>query len=355
MNPIIFQKQEAAYLNWIKAHPGGFVLNTRSKLSPDYMMLHRASCKLVTGYLGKAKAGGFTERGYRKVCADSLEPIQYWVKSGGGSLSTCAHCSPEVRPALVRSDVSDGPKYAFEVDRHYERKEVIEMVGVTPIPTGGDWFTGYTTHAGVSFIFANIGSAGRTGHDYGNYWDGDELEWSGKTGSRATWDSIKALVEPGAEVHLFYRNADREPWTYAGLATPVFVDEEAVPVRIRWRFTEPVSGDSTPIENSQHTEGAKKSRYVTTYERSGKARSDCLKHYGARCCICQLDFSEKYGVIGAGFMHVHHLKPVADGNGKEVKVDAVQDLRPVCPNCHAMLHRTKPPLSIEKLLSLLVV
>lgn len=356
MNPITFQKDEAGYLKWVKKNPSGFVLNTKASLSPDYMVLHRASCKLVTGYLGKATAGGFTERGYRKICADAFAPIQYWVKSNGGFLSTCSHCGPEINTAALSSSV-EGPtasKYYFEVDRQYERRDVLEIVGVKPVPTGGDWFTGYTTHNGASFVFANIGSAGRTGHDYGNYWDGDELEWSGKTNSRASWDSIKALTSPGAEVHLFYRNADRAPWTYAGLATPVFVEEEAVPVRVRWTFTDPSPASTITSPAGTHTEGAKKTRYVTTYERSGRARADCLKHYGARCCVCKLDFSKRYGDIGAGFMHVHHLKPVAGGEGKAVKVDPIQDLRPVCPNCHAMLHRQRPPLSIQQLLSVYV-
>lgn len=241
--------------------------------------------------------------------------------------------------------------YLFEQGRTYDRKEIIEVVGVQPVPTGGDWFTGYTTHGHASFIFCNIGSAGRTGHDYGNYWDEDELEWSGKTRSRSTWDSIKALTAPGAEVHLFYRNADRDPWTYAGLAIPVFVDEESVPVRVRWRFEEPSTGsDGLTTSAGTHKEGVKKTRFVTRYERSGKARTECVKHYGAKCCVCKLDFSLRYGDIGKGFMHVHHLKPVAEREGKEVEVDPIQDLRPVCPNCHSMLHRRKPPLSIEQLL-----
>lgn len=246
------------------------------------------------------------------------------------------------------------PAYAFEVGAAYDRKDVIAAVGVDPVPTGGDWYTGYTTHEGVSFIFCNIASAGRTGHEYNNYWDGDELEWSGKTKSRASWDSIKAMTEPGAEVHLFYRNADREPFTYAGLAVPVFVDEEAVPVRVRWRFEEPGTAMSGPKTlGRSHMEGGKTTRFVTTYERSGKARSDCLKHYGAKCSVCEFDFAIKYGDIGKGFMHVHHLKPVADGDGTEAQVDPVQDLRPVCPNCHSMLHRRKPPLSIQSLRELL--
>lgn len=63
------------------------------------------------------------------------------------------------------------------------------------------------------------------------------------------------------------------------------------------------------------------------------------KMEGYRCAVCGFDFYETYGEIGKDFIHIHHLKPLADlGGEKEVAVD---DLRPVCPNCHAMLHRKK--------------
>ncbi|HBI00952.1 MAG TPA: HNH endonuclease, partial [Flavobacterium sp.] len=63
---------------------------------------------------------------------------------------------------------------------------------------------------------------------------------------------------------------------------------------------------------------------------------------------CELNFEETYGNMGYKFIHVHHLTPVSTV-GKEYKVNPVEDLRPVCPNCHAMLHRRNPPLTIEEL------
>lgn len=242
------------------------------------------------------------------------------------------------------------PKFNFEVDKTYERKEVAAQVGVHPVPDGGDWFTGSTAYGGATFIFCNIGNAGRTGHNYGNYWDGDDLEWSGKTGSQASWPSIKAMLAPDAEVHLFYRNADRDPFTYAGLGTPLTVDEKAVPVRIRWAVVLPtVAGQLVAPASGKHTEGGKKTKYVTTYERNPAARKDCLDHHGAVCKVCEFDFLTEYGVLGQGFMHVHHLNPVSANDGEVAEIDPIADLRPVCPNCHAMLHRRKPPYTIEEL------
>jgi 5-methylcytosine-specific restriction enzyme A len=61
-----------------------------------------------------------------------------------------------------------------------------------------------------------------------------------------------------------------------------------------------------------------------------------------------MDFETKYGALGRGFIHVHHLKELA-AIKKSYKVNPAKDLRPVCANCHAMLHRRSPALSIEEL------
>ncbi|ACB84389.1 HNH endonuclease [Natranaerobius thermophilus] len=57
---------------------------------------------------------------------------------------------------------------------------------------------------------------------------------------------------------------------------------------------------------------------------------------------------EKYGEIGEGFIHIHHIVPIKNKGGNYT-LDPVRDLRPVCPNCHAMLHREDPPLKIDEL------
>ena len=73
-----------------------------------------------------------------------------------------------------------------------------------------------------------------------------------------------------------------------------------------------------------------------------------MQHYGYDCAVCDFNFGELFRELGEGFIHVHHLKPLAE-IGDEYYLDPIKDLRPVCPNCHAMLHRKRPPLSIEEL------
>ncbi len=100
-------------------------------------------------------------------------------------------------------------------------------------------------------------------------------------------------------------------------------------------------------------EGSLKTIFVNKYERSDKARKLCIKHHGAICAVCHLNFEARYGQHGAGFIHVHHVIPLRD-IGKEYQVDPINDLIPVCPNCHAMLHRQRDrTLTISELKEIL--
>ena len=64
------------------------------------------------------------------------------------------------------------------------------------------------------------------------------------------------------------------------------------------------------------------------------------------------DFEKVYGEVGKEFIHVHHLKEIAS-IGENYQINPLTDLRPVCPNCHAMLHRKNPAYTIEELQNLI--
>ena len=96
------------------------------------------------------------------------------------------------------------------------------------------------------------------------------------------------------------------------------------------------------------TEGAKKTIVVNKYERNLSARLKCIEKWGVSCSVCDFNFEHAFGALGAGYIHVHHLVPLSK-IGKSYQLDPVNDLRPVCPNCHAMLHRTGETLSIAEL------
>lgn len=100
--------------------------------------------------------------------------------------------------------------------------------------------------------------------------------------------------------------------------------------------------------NKAFNEGATRQITVNAYERSPEARSICIKHYGLDCFVCGFNFEEVYGEIGIRYIHVHHLKPLSE-IGENYQINPIKDLRPICPNCHAMIHSRKPAFSIEEL------
>lgn len=93
-------------------------------------------------------------------------------------------------------------------------------------------------------------------------------------------------------------------------------------------------------------EGAKIRVEVNRYERSPVNRAACIAHYGVSCQVCGFRFSDRYGALGNDYIEVHHRVPVS-AMGGAYHLDPIKDLVPVCSNCHAMLHRTQPPASVE--------
>ncbi|HHG9496754.1 TPA: HNH endonuclease [Citrobacter farmeri] len=113
----------------------------------------------------------------------------------------------------------------------------------------------------------------------------------------------------------------------------------------------PVSDTLFPDELApqiDYVEGAAMHVVVNRYERDRNARQKALEHHGCQCKVCGVDMSKIYGEIGNGFIHVHHLVPLS-AIKENYHLDPINDLIPVCPNCHAMLHRQNPPLTPEEL------
>jgi hypothetical protein len=92
-----FDGNDETYMAWLAANPRGYVINARRSLSPNYMVLHRASCHAIRHYSPTAPDGAFTERGYVKICATDILELNKWVKRHGrldGSFSkSCSLCN----------------------------------------------------------------------------------------------------------------------------------------------------------------------------------------------------------------------------------------------------------------------
>lgn len=72
-----------------------------------------------------------------------------------------------------------------------------------------------------------------------------------------------------------------------------------------------------------------------------------------RCSCCPMSFTEMYGERGRGFIEAHHITPLADLVDGEIIRTKIEDLAPVCSNCHRMLHR-RPHLSVAELRNAIV-
>ncbi|QBE64277.1 HNH endonuclease [Pseudoduganella lutea] len=125
-------------------------------------------------------------------------------------------------------------KFSFTVGQKYKREQVSQIAGDGG-DIGGNWATGYPSKDGVTFIFANVGNPGQTGHDYDNFFDGPDLVWRGRNGSTRHHASIVRMTRPGAVVHVFWRAGGRDLFTYAGLGAAVETTDE-IPVRVRWKL-----------------------------------------------------------------------------------------------------------------------
>ena len=83
------------------------------------------------------------------------------------------------------------------------------------------------------------------------------------------------------------------------------------------------------------------------------AKEQALKKYGKlKCEVCGFDYYDSYGEIGRGFIEAHHTVPVSQLTGETLT--KVEDIVLVCSNCHSMLHRKRPWLSIAKVKKILL-
>lgn len=83
-----------------------------------------------------------------------------------------------------------------------------------------------------------------------------------------------------------------------------------------------------------------------------KKKTHVLNTYEAlKCEVCDFDFSETYGTRGYGFIECHHKNPLADT--KVGQKTNLEDLALLCSNCHRMIHRARPWITIEKLRKLI--
>lgn len=138
----------------------------------------------------------------------------------------------------------------------------------------------------------------------------------------------------------------RQPWSTLFTPAELQVAQKRLNNATSFRLPEEV------LDQTKIVEGAVCQVTINSYERNPEARKRCIEYYGISCYVCGFNFGQVFGAVAEGFIHVHHLKPLSE-IGEEYQVNPVNDLRPVCPNCHAMIHQGGQIRSIEEVKALL--
>ena len=115
-------------------------------------------------------------------------------------------------------------------------------------------------------------------------------------------------------------------------------------------ITDVIISDVEQVENeNDFSEGKKKYRLSSFFERKAKIRAETVKFHGLKCAVCSFDFVETYGELGKDFIEVHHIIPISSFDG-ERNVNPQTDMTVLCANCHRMMHRSKDRvLTVEEL------
>jgi 5-methylcytosine-specific restriction protein A len=157
-------------------------------------------------------------------------------------------------------------------------------------------------------------------------------------------------LDPDADGQGLSRGSSLEPKIWSEFAdNQKLLRETAEAITQNATASRGADSDEDVDLEEEFAEGRILLRAHRTRERSGKAVAKRKKKAGERpkCEVCQFDFLARYGELGRGFIECHHVQPVSQLRpGQTTKVG---DLALVCSNCHRMLHRERPWLSIDKL------
>lgn len=246
----------------------------------------------------------------------------------------------------------------------YSREDVWKiLLPDQPIQADDTWPTDYMAASDTIIVFSDLQVPGREMHESPNNYDHNtrRMTWFGKPNAHSEIEIFRALFEDRKKLLVFVR-WDIQNAQYTFLGQPIIekfrdwvdVSSEYKTIKLTLQFRESDEfGDPGPDgEIDAHLEGNKYRVVVNRHERDPRNRAACISHYGCVCKICDFDFELVYGVLGAGFCHVHHIEPLA-GLQASTNVDPIRDLIPVCANCHEMLHRERPTKSPKELLDLI--
>lgn len=119
-----------------------------------------------------------------------------------------------------------------------------------------------------------------------------------------------------------------------------------------WMFKLEAKFGGFAESESEFPEGKIVERIHKARERNPKVIVKAKEVHRARtgtltCQACGFDFEKTYGKVGKDFIECHHIVPVSEM--AEGQLTRVEDIALLCANCHRMIHKKRPWLSMSKL------
>lgn len=119
------------------------------------------------------------------------------------------------------------------------------------------------------------------------------------------------------------------------------------------------SGEPPPkvpdVDDNGVVEGGLLEQTRLLLERDRRIRDKAVRafrkqHGQVACEACSFDFGKIYGPHGEDYIECHHRIPLSQSGETTTRIE---DLILLCSNCHRMIHRKRPWLSVEELVALI--
>ncbi|MDQ7906854.1 HNH endonuclease [Phytohabitans sp. ZYX-F-186] len=109
------------------------------------------------------------------------------------------------------------------------------------------------------------------------------------------------------------------------------------------------------LDDASAQEGGLLERLHLRRERDRGIRNKAVKAYKRKhghvaCEACGFDFAATYGPHGEDYIECHHKVPLSESGATTTKV---ADFALLCSNCHRMIHRVRPWLTMDQLIQII--
>lgn len=246
--------------------------------------------------------------------------------------------------------VLEQPDMRYSASNQYDRVELGDVIWAV-IRNPSDHHLILVGRMTIDWIGSKLEASMRLGMNLEDMWDADTYA---TTDNPEPYDHID-INEYASELRFISSTNDRLNMVN-GLVSPQQLQamRELTPqsVLLMQDIWYDVNQTTAPAGSTTFPEGQSKLRVHVQRERNQALVSTAKRRFKEAhghlfCEVCGFDFSDTYGELGDDFIEAHHRVPLSESY--DLVETSVDDLAMVCANCHRMLHRTKPWLTVEQL------